>query len=336
MLTHRNLVANALICRDHFELTALAHLRRGAALPCHGLRDPACCGFRGGRRARADLPLPSADSARRLPRTQADLHHRRDHGFHRAHESSRTPRAAISRASRISIPAARRSRPRSSTLSRQRFGRAIRSSYGMTELTAPSHLAPNDGVIPVDPQSGALSIGYPTPGTDAIIVDEARRPLGAGEHGELVVRGPSVMAGYWRKPERDRRGSCRRLDAHRRHRLLRRGGLVLSGRPQEGHDFRLRLQGLAARGRRRALRVSRRARGRGRRRARPLSRRDRVAFVSAKPEARDRCRSAFAFLPRTPRGVQMPGRNSRGRGPAEDGDRQRSRAIPSGTKCADC
>jgi len=83
----------------------------------------------------------------------------------------------------------------------QRFGRSIRSSYGMTELTAPSHLAPTQGPIPVDPLSGALSIGVPTPGVDAIIVDDLRRPLGSGQHGEVVVRGPGVMAGYWGKPQ---------------------------------------------------------------------------------------------------------------------------------------
>jgi long-chain acyl-CoA synthetase len=82
----------------------------------------------------------------------------------------------------------------------QRFGRAIRSSYGMTELTAPSHLAPLSGPIPIDPHSGALSIGIPNPGVDLIVVDDLRRPLGPGEHGELVVRGPGVMAGYWSKP----------------------------------------------------------------------------------------------------------------------------------------
>lgn len=82
----------------------------------------------------------------------------------------------------------------------ERFGRAIRSSYGMTELTSASHLAPNEGRIPVDPQSGALSIGKPTPGVDAIVVDDERRPLGPGEHGEVVIRGPGVMAGYWHKP----------------------------------------------------------------------------------------------------------------------------------------
>lgn len=82
----------------------------------------------------------------------------------------------------------------------QRFGRSIRTSYGMTELTAPSHLAPAEGSIPVDPGSGALSIGIPVPGVDVIVVDEARRPLGPDEVGELVVRSPAVMAGYWGKP----------------------------------------------------------------------------------------------------------------------------------------
>ena len=51
MLTHRNLVANALICRDHFELKPrLAYFRGGAAFPCHGLRDPAGRSLRRGRR----------------------------------------------------------------------------------------------------------------------------------------------------------------------------------------------------------------------------------------------------------------------------------------------
>jgi long-chain acyl-CoA synthetase len=86
----------------------------------------------------------------------------------------------------------------------QRFGRAIRSSYGMTELTAPSHLAPVAGRIPVDPASGALSIGLPTPAVDAIVIDDTGLPAGPRGHGELLVRGPNVMAGYWCKADETR------------------------------------------------------------------------------------------------------------------------------------
>lgn len=83
----------------------------------------------------------------------------------------------------------------------QRFGRSIRSSYGMTELSAPSHLAPIEGRIPVDTASGALSIGRVVPGVEAMVIDDAGAPLGAGGVGEVLVRGPNVMAGYWGKPD---------------------------------------------------------------------------------------------------------------------------------------
>ena len=82
----------------------------------------------------------------------------------------------------------------------QRFGHSIRAGYGMTELTSASHFTPNEGPIPVDPQSGALSIGFPVRGVSSIVVDDLRRPLGPGEYGEIVVRGPGVTMGYWGKP----------------------------------------------------------------------------------------------------------------------------------------
>ncbi len=50
------------------------------------------------------------------------------------------------------------------------------------------------------------SIGIPLPDTDARIVDleTGERVLGPGEEGELVIRGPQVMKGYWNRPEETR------------------------------------------------------------------------------------------------------------------------------------
>ncbi len=83
----------------------------------------------------------------------------------------------------------------------ERFGHPIHNIYGLTETTSPSHGVPLWAEAPVDPTSGALSVGVPIFNTVVRIVADDGTELPAGEVGELVTEGPQVVSGYWNKPE---------------------------------------------------------------------------------------------------------------------------------------
>jgi long-chain acyl-CoA synthetase len=81
------------------------------------------------------------------------------------------------------------------------FGTYLRNGYGLTECTAPCASVPPGKQAPVDPASGTLAVGVPGPDTVVRIVDDEGRPVPLGEQGEITVRGPQVVPGYWRRPE---------------------------------------------------------------------------------------------------------------------------------------
>ncbi|MEE1752499.1 AMP-binding protein [Streptomyces sp. SP18CS02] len=81
------------------------------------------------------------------------------------------------------------------------FGPYIRNGYGLTECTAPCAAVPPQHEAPVDPVSGTLSVGLPGPETIVRILDEEGREVPFGEQGEIAVRGPQVVPGYWNMPE---------------------------------------------------------------------------------------------------------------------------------------
>ena len=72
---------------------------------------------------------------------------------------------------------------------------AIYSMYGLTECKRVSYLPPSRL------EDKADSVGVAIPGTELWIADESGNRLGRGEVGEIVVRGATVMRGYWEKPE---------------------------------------------------------------------------------------------------------------------------------------
>ncbi len=78
-----------------------------------------------------------------------------------------------------------------------RTGARIAEAYGMTEAASVTHVNPRWGV------RKAGSIGVPVVGTDARVVDvqTGTRNVPSGQVGELIVKGPQVMEGYWNQPD---------------------------------------------------------------------------------------------------------------------------------------
>ncbi|MCX4630734.1 AMP-binding protein [Streptomyces sp. NBC_01443] len=83
---------------------------------------------------------------------------------------------------------------------RAAFGFYLRNGYGLTECTAPCASVPVHLEAPVDPASGTLSVGLPGADTLVRILDEQGGEVPFGEAGEIAVRGPQVVPGYWGLP----------------------------------------------------------------------------------------------------------------------------------------
>lgn len=74
-------------------------------------------------------------------------------------------------------------------------GCAIAEGYGLSE-TSPVATANY-----ADTKEYTGSIGLPIPSTEIAILDEDGEPLPLGERGEIAIRGPQVMVGYWNRPD---------------------------------------------------------------------------------------------------------------------------------------
>jgi long-chain acyl-CoA synthetase len=83
---------------------------------------------------------------------------------------------------------------------REAFGQYVHNIFGMTETTSPCLCTPAHGTAPVDPTSGALSVGVPVYDTVVRVIGEDGAELPPGEVGELVASGPQIVPGYWGKP----------------------------------------------------------------------------------------------------------------------------------------
>ena len=74
-------------------------------------------------------------------------------------------------------------------------GVSIIEGYGLSETS------PVATCNRADMQGFTGTIGLPVPSTDIAILDDDGQPLPLGERGEIAIRGPQVMAGYWNRPD---------------------------------------------------------------------------------------------------------------------------------------
>jgi long-chain acyl-CoA synthetase len=74
-------------------------------------------------------------------------------------------------------------------------GTFIREGYGLSETS------PVVSFNPVSVTAFTGTTGLPLPSTDVKLLDDANNEVALGEAGEIVVKGPQVMSGYWHKPE---------------------------------------------------------------------------------------------------------------------------------------
>lgn len=136
---------------------------------------------------------------------------------------------------------------------KQRFGVTIVERYGMTEvgivLSNPYHL---------DGQPRAGTVGFPVGDTQFRIVNSERKELGINEVGELLIKGSSVIKGYWRRPEQTMQtirdgwlssGDLAKLDEEGYYSIVGRAkDLIISGGfnvyPKEIEAFLLKIDGV--------------------------------------------------------------------------------------------
>jgi long-chain acyl-CoA synthetase len=79
----------------------------------------------------------------------------------------------------------------------ERTGAIILEGYGMTEASPATHINPYGGRRKI----GSVGLALPSTETKIVDVDDYTKIVPIGEQGEIMIKGPQIMKGYWNKPE---------------------------------------------------------------------------------------------------------------------------------------
>jgi len=202
MLLHRNVIAAMLLSEAWNEpmlkqVTAQEQFTFVAALPLYHIFGFSVNLMLGMRLGACNILIPNPRDVGGMLKTLAKHH------FH-SFPAVNTLFAAMARhpdfdkvdwgAMRQSVGGGMAVQQATAKLWKDKTGLVICEGYGLSETTAGVTCNPAQ-------TSFSGSIGLPLPSTEVLIVDDAGHELALGLPGELAVRGPQVMAGYWQRPD---------------------------------------------------------------------------------------------------------------------------------------
>ncbi len=203
VLLHRHLVANLLQCQACFEpalrgLPASEALNVACALPLHHIYGFNVAMMLTLHMGGCLLLLPDAQDAgavlRTLARQRVHCLPGTDELFQALASHPDCERVDWTHL-RLAVGGSMPVQQATARLWLHKTGCVLSEGYGLTETS------PAVTCTPVDGPGWNGSIGLPLPGTELRLLDEAGQPVALGTAGEIAVRGPQVMAGYWQRPE---------------------------------------------------------------------------------------------------------------------------------------
>ena len=203
VLLHRNLVAN-LLQSEAWYLPALGQIPPGeqivtvCALPLYHIFGFTANLLLGIRMGGCNLLIPNA---RDIAATLKDLSAYKFHSFPAVNtlfnalanhpDFGKVDWSAL----KISVGGGMAVQSATARLWLEKTGCPIVEGYGLSETS------PSATCNPVDSAAFSGTIGMPLPSTELTLLDDAGQPVPTGTPGEIAIRGPQVMAGYWQRPD---------------------------------------------------------------------------------------------------------------------------------------
>ena len=210
VLLHRNLVANLLQSQAWYR-PALARITPGeqpvtvCALPLHHVFGFNVIMMLGLHTGGCSLLIPNPID---LAATLKELARHRFHSFPGVDPlfSALAQHADFDRVDwshlKLSIGGGMAVQEATARLWLEKTGCPLCEGYGLSETS------PSVTCNPVDATAWNGYIGLPLPGTEIALLDDEGQEVPPGTPGELVIRGPQVMAGYWQRPDETAKVMC--------------------------------------------------------------------------------------------------------------------------------